>query len=103
MTRILRFPRFTGLTAMLLLSMPFAAACGPSSGEGSGGGGSDSGRAMAPRVVSNTPLTDATEVATNGYVSATFNDKMDPAKLTEMTFTLTSGAAAIPVAGTVTY
>ena len=81
--------------AFLLLS--FAAACG---GSGAGGSTPPSG---TPSVLSSTPLTDATDVPLNGSVSATFSEAMDPATLSVSTFTLTSGAAAVPVQGTVTY
>jgi hypothetical protein len=111
MARFLSFPRFTGLTVMVLFSLPLAVACGPSSGESSTGGGTstgsggapDGGSSTVPTVLSNTPLSDATLVPTNGYASATFSEEMDSAKLTAMTFTLTSGTAATPVPGTVTY
>jgi ice-binding like protein/Big-like domain-containing protein len=78
--------------ALLLLSL--AAACGSDGTTPPPG---------TPTVMSNTPLNGATGVALNGIVSATFSVAMDPATLTTTTFTLTSGAAAVPVPGTVTY
>jgi hypothetical protein len=60
-------------------------------------------RSGAPAVLSNTPVNDATGVALNGSISATFSEAMDPATITVSTFTLTSGAAAVPVQGTVAY
>ncbi len=101
MTSMLRFPRITGLAAMLLLSMPLVVGCGPSDGEGSTKGGGGSGTMTVPTVLSNTPLNEATDVPINGYVSAIFSEEMDRDALTAMTFTLTSGGAAVP--GTVTY
>jgi hypothetical protein len=79
----------------LLLS--FAVACGSS------GAGDPTPTPGAPTVMSSTPPIDATDVPLNGSVSATFSEAMDPATLGATTFTLTSGASAIPVLGTVTY
>ncbi len=62
-----------------------------------------SDEATPPRVLSNTPLDGATGVSLDGRVSATFSEAMDPDTLTASTFTLTSGDAAVPVAGTVVY
>lgn len=56
-----------------------------------------------PRVLSNSPLDGATGVALDGTVSAIFSEAMDPDTLTVSTFTLTSGATAIPVPGSVIY
>jgi len=56
-----------------------------------------------PTVRSNTPVNGATSVSLDGSVSATFSEAMDPATLDGISFTLTSGAAAVPVRGTVTY
>jgi hypothetical protein len=56
-----------------------------------------------PTVLSNSPLDGANGVPLNESVSATFSRAMDPATLTAATFTLTSGAAAVPVHGTVIY
>jgi len=70
-----------------------------------GGSSSDAPNAppTAPTVTSNTPANGATGVARDGDVSATFSEAMDPATLTVTSFTLTSGAAAEPVIGTVAY
>ena len=114
MVQVLRLSQITGLFTTLLLSATFAAACGPSGGGGAtgggggdnsmgGGGSADGGIPTVPTVLVSTPLHDATGVPTNGYVSVTFSEAMDSAKLTEMTFTLTSGAAEVPVPGKVTY
>lgn len=84
----------TSSAAMLLLAI--TAAC--SSGSGSTGSG-----AHAPTVQSNTPVVDAIDVPINASMSATFSESMDSASLTAATFTLTSGAPAILVPGTVTY
>lgn len=57
-----------------------------------------------PTVLSNTPSDDAVGVPLRGSViSATFSTAMDPSTITSSTFTLTSGTAATPVDGTVTY
>lgn len=55
----------------------------------------------APKVAASSPLNGATGVPVAGAVQATFNKAMDPATINATTFTLTSGAAAVP--GTVTY
>jgi len=102
------FLRRMGLTALVLLAMPFAVACGPEdtglAGSGastSSGGLEDAGIATIPTVLSNLPLDNATDVPTNGYIRAIFSEEMDAANINAMTFTLTSGATNIP--GTVTY
>jgi len=74
-----------------------------------GGGGDstghwDSGTTVSgsiPAVTSTVPLNNATAVATNRKVTATFTEAMNPATITTATFTLKQGAVA--VAGTVTY
>ena len=103
-------------TAFLLLSL--AAACGSSQPESSGDDAgqsptptdagqsptpTDAGQSTTPTVLSNTPVNGASNVPLNGSISATFSEAMDPATLTASTFTLTSGAAAVPVPGTVIY
>jgi hypothetical protein len=145
MAQSLHFRRLAGLGAVILLSLPLGAACGPSSGGATGGhatggsatggsatggsatggsatggsatggsatGGSgttgvggapDGGSEAVPTVISTAPLGGATGVATNAYASATFSEAMNGATLTTSSFTLTSGAGAIPVPGTVTY
>lgn len=80
--------------AMLLLAI--TAAC-------SSGSGSSTNPAQAPTVQSNIPVVDAIDVPINASMSATFSESMDAASLTGATFTLSSGAPAIMVAGTVTY
>jgi hypothetical protein len=50
-----------------------------------------------------TPRVLSSSIAVNGSVSATFSQPMDPDTLTTATFTLTSGTAAVPVQGTVSY
>jgi len=88
---------FGGAAAFLLLS--FTSACG---GTSSAPPPPPAGSA-APTVLSSVPANGAADVALNGSVSATFSEAMDPASLTGATFTLTSGAASTPVAGTVVY
>ncbi len=58
--------------------------------------------ATRPTVTFTVPVTGATSVATNTKVIATFSEAMDPATITDSTFTLT-GPGAAAVAGTVTY
>jgi hypothetical protein len=59
------------------------------------------GATLAPTVISNEPLNNATGVALNAMVTATFSVPMDPLTLTSTTFTLTQGATLIT--GTVSY
>jgi len=61
------------------------------------------GAMVVPTVISTLPEADAIDVAVNASVSATFSEAMDPATLTTMSFTLSSGDPPIPVAGTVIY
>ena len=58
--------------------------------------------AVSPAIVSTTPASGETNVLVNGVVSVTFSEPMNPASMTTSTFSLTSGAAVVPVAGTVT-
>ncbi|MEZ4398929.1 MAG: ice-binding family protein [Kofleriaceae bacterium] len=75
-------------------------ACGDDAGTGDA---IDAPTASPPTVVARSPADAATDVARNLSVSATFSEVMDPATLTAATFTLTVGAPAVPVAGTVIY
>jgi hypothetical protein len=103
------FPRITGLAGVLLLSLPFATACGTSTNDetntdgGSSGGGAPAigGIAKLPTVLSNTPLQDAVEVPINGYISVTFSEEMASADINEKTFTLKYKGHDVP--GTVIY
>lgn len=56
---------------------------------------------IKPTVLSKTPLANATGVAINSKVSATFSEAMAPATLTTTTFTLKQGTTVVP--GSVTY
>jgi hypothetical protein len=73
-----------------------------SDGESSVDAGMDVAK-IAPQVVSVTPANAATAIAINSHLSATFSEAMDPASLSTSTFTVTSGSAAVEVAGTVVY
>ena len=84
-----------GAAFLLLL---WCAACGGSSSQVS-----TPPPPAGPTVMSNAPLNGATGVPTNGSVAVTFSEAMDRTTLNTTTFTLTSGAAAVPVQGTVTY
>jgi hypothetical protein len=95
-------------TIAMTLSLAFGAGCGPSTGDDAGA--SDAGRAedaeistSVPRVLSNSPASDAIGVALNTNVRAVFSEAMDPASLSAATFTVTSGDPAVAVAGTVLY
>lgn len=56
----------------------------------------------APRVILTYPVDNATNVAINSPVTATFSEAMDPLTTTTATFTVTDNVGA-PVAGTVVY
>lgn len=58
---------------------------------------------LKPQLLSTAPPNRATDVPPNGNVSATFDMQMDPTSINAETFTLTSGAARLPVQGRVTY
>src|SRR3984957_13655233 len=59
--------------------------------------------ATSPTVISTVPASEATAVATNQIITATFSATMDPATITASgTFTVT-GAANAAVAGSVSY
>ena len=90
---------FTGVASLLLL----LAACGSSNPVDATDGGfsADVGSAAIPTVVSTTPVNGATGIPLNGNASATFSEAMDSASINSTTFTLTSGATAIP--GSVIY
>ena len=59
------------------------------------------GTAIAPLVISTDPPNNATGVALNKTVTATFNMVMDPLTINATTFTVKQGTTTIP--GTVTY
>jgi len=55
----------------------------------------------APTVLSTIPLSNATGVPINNAITATFSEAMDPATITNVTFTMVH--LATPISGTVTY
>jgi hypothetical protein len=57
----------------------------------------------APAVGSTSPAGDATGVARDTQVMATFSRSMDPATITAASFSLTAAGSATPVAATVAY
>jgi hypothetical protein len=60
--------------------------------------------AAAPTVSSVTPLNNATGVALNASINATFSKAMDPISITPLTFILAaSGVTPVPISGAVTY
>jgi len=59
-------------------------------GGGGGGGDGDGADTTPPTVVSTVPATDATGVALNSAITATFSEDMDPSTITASTFTLES-------------
>ncbi len=59
------------------------------------------GTAVSPAVISTDPVNNATGVALNKTVTATFNMAMDPLTINATTFTIKQGAT--PVLGTVSY
>jgi hypothetical protein len=107
------FSRSTTGVALALLSL--AAACGDGDADSTGGGNGGSaasggdggsglgGDATTPSVLSTVPASDATDVAINSSVSATFSEAMDRETLDATTFTVTSDETSDPVDGTVIY
>lgn len=112
-----------GLALMLPLTL-LVSACGPDGGTagaggagttsstvstgvaGTGGHGGGGGSGVVPdttppAVVSTFPLANAQNVASNGAITATFTEAMDPLTITAMTFSLKQGAVDIP--GAVAY
>jgi hypothetical protein len=57
----------------------------------------------APSVIATVPAHNATAVASNTAVSATFDEAMNPASLSSTSFTLVNSTLGTPVAGTVSY
>ena len=57
--------------------------------------------AIAPTVIATDPPNNATGVALNKIITATFSEAMNPATINNTTFTIKQGATNIP--GTVTY
>lgn len=57
---------------------------------------------VCPVVVSTNPLSNATMVPLNQVISATFNEKMDPATFSQASFTII-GVLKASIPGTVTY
>ncbi len=93
-----------------LLMVSCVAACGDNAGGGPDGGPDvdaetppSDANLTPPTVLSTTPADVATDVALNDSISATFSEPMDGASLTASTFTVTTGVAATPVAGTLIY
>lgn len=86
--------RNTLVASVVLLAV---VGCG-SKHHGSGGNG---GFSNSPSVTSTGPPNASLGVPTDGSVTATFSEPMDPATINNTTFTLTQGGAAVP--GTVGY
>lgn len=105
-----------------ILLAAFAIACGDDDGPAMDGGRTDGSLtdgaqsdgsptdaapdapvATTPTVLSNTPLSGASDVPINGSARATFSEPMERDSLTGSTFTLTTGTPAMSVPGTVVY
>jgi hypothetical protein len=104
MHRFKNYSRYlTWLTALVLGTL--VAGC-HGSGGGSGGSGGGAGTPVAadttqPTLTFTAPADGAANVVTNTQISASFSEDMDPATITDTTFTLTDGVTF--VVGTVTY
>ena len=81
------------LTILAIVSVIFFAGCKKDEYKATVG--------VCPLVVSTIPADKAVNVPLGQIVSATFNEKMNPATFTQESFTLTQGTAT--VSGTVTY
>lgn len=55
----------------------------------------DDEQGVRPRVISTSPITDATGVATNDEITATFSTEMDEATITNSTFTVKQGTTNV--------
>ena len=73
---------FLSFLSIIVLTGLFMNGCG------GGGGGGDGTDITSPTVVSTVPAIDATGVAINSAITATFSEDMDPATITASTFTL---------------
>lgn len=101
---------FLSKSGAALLILPMVAACGSSHSPGDGGttpvptetSTPTPGTPSVPTIVSVSPPDGSTGASTEGSITAIFSEPMDPSTLTETTFTLTSGAMLVPVAGTLT-
>lgn len=67
-----------------------------------GGCGKETAATVAPSVTSTVPVAGATGVPVNQVISATFNESMNPATITDATFLLT-GPGTTAVSGVVKY
>jgi len=81
------------LTILAIVSVIFFAGCKKDEYKATVG--------VCPLVVSTIPADKAIDVPLSQIVSATFNEKMNPATITQESFTLSQGAT--PVSGTVSY
>jgi hypothetical protein len=74
---------------------------GDASTDAAGDGAADAQIERAPVIISTTPTNGALGVSVNERPSATFDQPMNPASITALTFTLMQGAT--PISGVVTY
>jgi len=90
----------SGQQSLCLLLLPFALfACGG----GNGGGGDSNADTTAPSVSATSPTKDATEVARNSNLTATFDEDIFAVTVDATSFTLTKTGANTIVAGNVTF
>jgi hypothetical protein len=90
-------------TALLLVLLPFALAACKFVSQEEGPGHSTDGAMTALAIVSNEPTDGTIDVPINGPIRATFSEAIDPTTLTVSTFTLTTGAPAVWVEGSVSF
>ncbi len=88
-----------GLALWLALAL-FLPACSGGGHDHYTGGGGAAPDAVSPVVTFTTPADGDTDVAINVPIAAAFSEAMDPATITDATFTLT-GPGGAPVDGTV--
>jgi hypothetical protein len=84
---------------LLIVSVLSLTGCGSDSGHWLGIFSEDT---TPPQMSSTHPAEGATDIATNGALSVTFSEAMDPSTINTDTFILT-GPGGVPVPGTVTY
>ena len=99
MKRIKWMPVIGAVALMSLVTVFSYVGCGGSSSSSSG----SSGDTTAPTVASKGPVANATNVALNAVITATFSEAMDPDTISSTTFTLCDYEADETIAGTVIY
>lgn len=111
----IRFRSGLATASLALLLMTLAGACGDDDAATDAGVSTDgrvptdadrmvdAGPPTTPTVAANMPISGATGVPLNSNLNATFSEPMNSATISATTFTVTSGAPAVLVPGTLIY